>query len=82
MNDERFVDKNPSLETYWRAIILLGVNNASYKFALKNEDSAKFPFAKMEFIIMLLSSITLIKLINDKLEFGIYALLKSCPSEN
>ena len=31
---EKFIDKNPSLETYWRAIILLGVNNASYKFAL------------------------------------------------
>ena len=55
---------------------------ASYQFTLKNEDSAKFPLAKLEFIIMLLSNITLIKLINDKLEFGIYARLKSCPSEN
>ncbi len=29
-----FVDHNPSLETYWRAIIILGKNTASYKFAL------------------------------------------------
>ncbi len=29
-----FVDRNPSLETYWRSIILLGRNVASYKFAL------------------------------------------------
>ena len=44
---------------------------ASYKFVRKKDDSAKFPLAKLEFIIMLLSNITLIKLINDKLEFGI-----------
>ena len=30
----RFIDHNPSLETYWRAIIILGKNTASYKFAL------------------------------------------------
>ena len=29
-----FVDKNPTLETSWRSIILLGRNVASYKFAL------------------------------------------------
>jgi hypothetical protein len=29
-----FIDRNPSLETYWRAIVLLGRNVASYKFAL------------------------------------------------
>jgi 5-methylcytosine-specific restriction endonuclease McrA len=32
--NENFIDKNPSLETYWRSIILLGRNTASYKFAL------------------------------------------------
>ena len=31
---ESFVDKDPSLETCWRSIILLGRNVASYKFAL------------------------------------------------
>ena len=34
MNKENFVDKNPSLSTYWRSVILLGRNTASYKFAL------------------------------------------------
>ncbi|MDA1369852.1 MAG: HNH endonuclease [Proteobacteria bacterium] len=29
-----FIDKDPSLSTYWRAIVLLGNNVASYKFAL------------------------------------------------
>ena len=29
-----FVDKKPSLETFWRSIILLGRNTASYKFSL------------------------------------------------
>jgi hypothetical protein len=29
-----FIDRDPSLETYWRAIVLLGRNVASYKFAL------------------------------------------------
>ena len=29
-----FVDRNPSRETHWRAIVLLGRNVASYKFAL------------------------------------------------
>lgn len=29
----RFVDHNPTLETYWRAIIILGKNTACYKFA-------------------------------------------------
>jgi 5-methylcytosine-specific restriction endonuclease McrA len=29
-----FVDKNPSIETFWRSIILLGRNTASYKFSL------------------------------------------------
>lgn len=29
-----FIDHNPSLETYWRSIILLGRNVASYKFSL------------------------------------------------
>lgn len=30
----KFVDHNPTLETYWRSIILLGKNVASYKFSL------------------------------------------------
>ena len=29
-----FLDKTPTLDTYWRSIILLGKNVASYKFAL------------------------------------------------
>ena len=29
-----FVDHNPTLDTYWRSIVLLGRNVASYKFAL------------------------------------------------
>lgn len=31
---DHFIDRHPSLETYWRSIILLGANVASYKFAL------------------------------------------------
>ena len=31
---ELFIDKEPSLDTSWRSIILLGRNFASYKFAL------------------------------------------------
>ena len=34
METETFIDRNSSLETYWRSIILLGRNVASYKFAL------------------------------------------------
>lgn len=34
MNKGNFVDKNSSLSTYWRSVILLGRNTASYKFAL------------------------------------------------
>ena len=29
-----FIDVEPTLENYWRAIILFGRNTASYKFAL------------------------------------------------
>ena len=29
-----FIDVEPTLENYWRAIILFGKNTASYKFAL------------------------------------------------
>ena len=31
---ESFVTIKPTLEDYWRGIILRGMNNASYKFAL------------------------------------------------
>jgi len=31
---ELFISKDPSLEDYWRGIILYGRNVASYKFAL------------------------------------------------
>ena len=31
---QRFLSKNPGLEDYWRAIILIGQNSASFKFAL------------------------------------------------
>jgi len=34
MDSKIFVDKNSTLDTYWRSIILLGRNVASYKFAL------------------------------------------------
>ena len=33
-SDMNFIDKTPSLSTYWRSVILLGRNTASYKFAL------------------------------------------------
>ena len=54
----RFIDHNPSLETYWRTIIILGKNTVPYKFSLadtllkaeniKNEfklDDLAFPYA-------------------------------------
>ena len=44
---------------------------ASYKFVLIKEDSTKLPLANVAFIITPLSKVTLIKLINDRLEFGI-----------
>lgn len=31
---EKFKELNPSVESYWRSIILYGNNTASYKFAL------------------------------------------------
>lgn len=31
---ESFINKEPTLEDYWRGIILIGKNSASYKFAL------------------------------------------------
>lgn len=31
---ETFKEQYPSLESYWRAVILFGRNTASYKFAL------------------------------------------------
>ena len=34
MSKDYFVDNNPTLDTSWRSIILLGRNVASYKFAL------------------------------------------------
>ena len=33
-DDARFYEIEPTLENYWRAIILFGKNVASYKFAL------------------------------------------------
>ena len=55
----KFVDKSASLDTYWRSIILLGNNVASYKFALAKSllslnlqtnqitfDELAIPFAK------------------------------------
>ena len=29
-----FIDYSPSLESYWRSVILFGKNSASYKFSL------------------------------------------------
>lgn len=29
----KFLDKSPSLSTFWRSLILLGQNTTSYKFA-------------------------------------------------
>ena len=37
-----FVDVEPTLENYWRAIILFGKNTASYKFALANTKPIKY----------------------------------------
>ena len=54
----------------------------SYKLALINEDSGKFPLVNFEFIIILLSNITLIKPVKDKFEFGKYVPVKFCSSEN
>ena len=34
MDTNKFIDKNPTLETYWRSVVLLGKNTASYKFSL------------------------------------------------
>ena len=31
---KRFIDKSSTIDTFWRSIILLGNNVASYKFAL------------------------------------------------
>ena len=31
---KRFIDKSATIDTFWRSIILLGNNVASYKFAL------------------------------------------------
>ena len=33
-DDSRFYEIEPTLENYWRAVILFGKNVASYKFAL------------------------------------------------
>ena len=59
MDNKLFVDKNSTLDTYWRSIILLGRNVASYKFALARSlleldnnsseillDEIALPFAK------------------------------------
>ena len=42
----------------------------SYKFALINDDSENVPNERFEFIIMLLSKFTWIKLAKDRFEFG------------
>ena len=34
MRQTTFIDRHPTLDTYWRSIILLGRNTASYKFSL------------------------------------------------
>ena len=49
MNKELFVDKNPTLETSWRSVILLGRNVASYKFARDWMKEVSFinPFAEV-----------------------------------
>lgn len=36
-----FVDVEPTLENYWRAIILFGKNTASYKFALAKSEPSR-----------------------------------------
>ena len=46
-----FIDSQPSLETSWRSIILLGRNVASYKFSLAQtllEYSKKDSFISLE----------------------------------
>jgi hypothetical protein len=57
--NHQFIDKKTSLATYWRSVILLGRNTASYKFALSKTslelqkksnfidiDDLALPFAK------------------------------------
>ena len=34
MNNENYIGDKPTLDNYWRAILLLGRNTASYKFSL------------------------------------------------
>ena len=45
-------------------------STASYRLALKNEDSAKLPFYRSECIIILLSKLTLMNEVRFKLELG------------
>ncbi len=51
MKTAKFVDRNPTLDTYWRSIVLLGRNVASYKFALAEsllEIPTENTFVKLE----------------------------------
>lgn len=50
MNDavEEFKEQFPSLESYWRSIILFGRNVASYKFALAKSLLELAPTGKSE----------------------------------
>ena len=50
--------------------------------SLTNDDSEKLPYARIEFIIILLSKFTCINPAKDKLELGKKLPFKSCPSEN
>ena len=45
---EEFKEQYPSLESYWRAIILFGRNVASYKFALAKSILEIVPSGKTE----------------------------------
>lgn len=45
---EEFKEQYPSLESYWRSIILIGRNVASYKFALAKSLLELAPAGKSE----------------------------------
>ena len=48
MSIEQFQEEYPSLESYWRSIILFGRNVASYKFALAKSLLEIAPAGKTE----------------------------------
>ncbi len=56
---EEFKEQYPSLESYWRSIILFGRNVASYKFALAKSLLELAPAGKSEITLEALFDIIL-----------------------